>query len=313
MTADLDTPEPWEDLRQAVADDDAEWADELLDAYPNLLHADLLHAGAEPVPGAHTPLHHAAESGSALVLARLLERGAAADGRDHLGATPLHYAALRGPELVGPLLDRDADPSTRDLAGATPLHWWTRSLDEDTAVFDRLAAAGADPHAVDAHGHDLLAAAAAVPNPDRVAWLLDEKAFPPSVLAALVAHRLPLARRLLAGAADLSNRPDAATLVPAALHAIDYEIRLRRAVRDDALAATVVRETSDLLNGILQRVGPPAGAAAWRALNLAVALPDPTPTRLLLDAGTDATPPTVALPLRPHSTVEPLLAVRLTK
>jgi ankyrin repeat protein len=64
----------------------------------------------------------AVASGDVARTAALLDRGAAVDGRDELGRTPLMRAVLQSrSELVRLLLDRGADPHVADNTGNTPL------------------------------------------------------------------------------------------------------------------------------------------------------------------------------------------------
>ena len=54
----------------------------------------------------------------------LLEHGAEVSGRDDMGTTPLHYAAIKGrKEVALLLLAHGADVSAKDNAGYTPLQF----------------------------------------------------------------------------------------------------------------------------------------------------------------------------------------------
>ena len=91
-----------------------------------------------------TPLHHAAVSGNAEVVAVLLEAGADSmlGGGDD---TPLHWATT--PEVVAVLLEAGADLDAPDDNGKTPLHW--AALLGTAEVVTALLEAGADPKARD--------------------------------------------------------------------------------------------------------------------------------------------------------------------
>lgn len=70
-----------------------------------------------------TPLHLAAEYGSADVAALLLEHGADVDARNKLGVTPLQCAASRGDKNIASLLiKRGAIVNAQNLGGRTALH-----------------------------------------------------------------------------------------------------------------------------------------------------------------------------------------------
>ena len=92
-------------------------------------------------------LFDAARAGLASRVRELLAAGVAADARDTLGRTAVHWAAMVGdPEIVRMLLDAGAPVDAPDKSGWTPL-----SLIEDSAeVAKLLIARGADPNA--SHG-----------------------------------------------------------------------------------------------------------------------------------------------------------------
>ncbi len=69
-----------------------------------------------------TPLHYAARYGHADVAAVLLDRGVGVESRTDGGWTPLHYAAKYGnADVVVLLLDRGADVNSKNFRGKTPL------------------------------------------------------------------------------------------------------------------------------------------------------------------------------------------------
>ncbi|KAH0611934.1 uncharacterized protein H6S33_009986 [Morchella sextelata] len=70
-----------------------------------------------------TPLHVAAEHGTAVLVDTLLRHGANVAAKDDYGKTPLHMAAARGtdPKICEVLLQHGAELTTRDFTGYTPI------------------------------------------------------------------------------------------------------------------------------------------------------------------------------------------------
>jgi ankyrin repeat protein len=108
---------------------------------------------------AHTPLHVAAEAGSAPVVVALLEAGADPGATTSAGVTALHLAAMSGSAAaVAALLDRGAAVNAREPAWSqTPL--MLAAARGRTAAVKLLLERGAD-HAATARTFDVLAAAA---------------------------------------------------------------------------------------------------------------------------------------------------------
>ena len=84
-----------------------------------------------------TPLHRAAQTGSAAVAKVLLSRGANLDAADYTGDTPLHEAVRRSDAaenvaLVSLLLDKGADPNIRGYRGWRPLDLASHGGNADT-------------------------------------------------------------------------------------------------------------------------------------------------------------------------------------
>jgi cytohesin len=120
-------------------------------------------------PGASDlDLFDAARTGHAARLHTLLAQGTAADTRDKLGRTALHWAAMTGQvEVVRLLLDAGAPVDTPDKSGWTPL-----SLIEDSVdVAQLLLARGADPNA-DHGGLPILLYAASCRSPELLEAML---------------------------------------------------------------------------------------------------------------------------------------------
>jgi len=114
-------------------------------------------------------LFDAARTGHVERVRALLAQGIAADARDKLGRTAVHWAALTGQiEVVRVLLDAGAPADAPDKSGWTPL-----SLVEDSVdVAKLLLARGADPNA-DHGGLSALLYAASCRSPELLAALLD--------------------------------------------------------------------------------------------------------------------------------------------
>jgi len=103
-----------EKLCQAVQRGDAVTCEECLKLDPKLIH--------EFYDDGMQPLHFAAQSNRAELIAFLLDRGAEIDalgGED--SRTPLHYAADMSPAAARILIDRGADLNPVDFRGFTPL------------------------------------------------------------------------------------------------------------------------------------------------------------------------------------------------
>lgn len=116
----------------------------------------LLEAGLDPDAAADngsTPLHYAADNGSAEVSRLLLEAGADPNRIDGAALSPLHYAApAGGAALIRVLIEYGADPNVPDLDGRTALHTAARQ-NPLSIVAELLLDAGANTTALDRQGN----------------------------------------------------------------------------------------------------------------------------------------------------------------
>jgi ankyrin repeat protein len=102
-----------------------------------------------------TPLHWAAEGGSAELVTMLLKAGAEVNAMSNVGWTPLHSAAERGYAwVVTMLLEAGAEVNAKTnsgfTSGFTPLHFAAQSGDAE--LLTMLLKAGAKPRAADGKG-----------------------------------------------------------------------------------------------------------------------------------------------------------------
>jgi hypothetical protein len=74
------------------------------------------------ITNSKTAIIEAAERGDAILVERLLDKGAAVDSENQFGTTPLRWAATNGHEaMVKLLLDKGAAVDSKDRYGETPL------------------------------------------------------------------------------------------------------------------------------------------------------------------------------------------------
>ena len=122
-----------------------------------------------------TPLHYAAMKGYTGIAGLLLEHGASVDARDNRGDTPLHRAAeLDRGKTLGLLLVHGASVDARNNRGDTPLHYAVRNGQTETARL--LLEHGADAHARDRWGDTPLHDAARYGHAGTVMLLLENGA-----------------------------------------------------------------------------------------------------------------------------------------
>jgi len=91
-----------------------------------------------------TPLHRAAQLGTAEIINMLLDAGADIESRTETGTTPLHYAAYRTDKnALNVLLETGANIEARTKKGYTPLHYAAGWGTEE--ILNALLDAGANP------------------------------------------------------------------------------------------------------------------------------------------------------------------------
>lgn len=105
-----------------------------------------------------TVLHVASKAGQGDLVTKILEQGADPNATDHLGASPIHYAA--NAQVVTALLSAGGNVSHRDHLGRTPLHYAF-----DSEVAQAVFRGGADVNALDESGVTPLGYAADLNRP----------------------------------------------------------------------------------------------------------------------------------------------------
>jgi len=121
-----------------------------------------------------TPLHLAAHSGDAEMIAFLVAKGADQKAVNMDGHTPLHVAVLFGdvPAAAESLIQLGSDLEARDKDGCTVLHLTARVKGEDEAMAEMLLRHGADVRAVDKDGQTPLHEAYATGGKENLIRLL---------------------------------------------------------------------------------------------------------------------------------------------
>ncbi|MBD9375110.1 ankyrin repeat domain-containing protein [Rhizobium sp. ARZ01] len=121
-------------------------------------------------------MHDAARSGNTVLVAQLLDTGAAVSQPDDAGEPPLLIAALAGkPEVVTLLLDKGSDIEIRNKGGLTALH--AGAYGGNIEVVKLLVSRGADVNDVKNFYHmSPLHAAAEEGHAEIVAFLIANKA-----------------------------------------------------------------------------------------------------------------------------------------
>ncbi len=121
-----------------------------------------------------TPLHLAAHSGDAEMIAILVAKGADQKAVDMDGRTPLQVAVLFGdvPAAAESLIQLGSELGAQDKEGCTVLHLVARVKAEDEAMAEMLLRRGADVRAVDKDGQTPLHAAYATGGKENLIRLL---------------------------------------------------------------------------------------------------------------------------------------------
>jgi ankyrin repeat protein len=121
-----------------------------------------------------TLLHHAAGFGALETMALLLERGADPNAKNRRKSTPLHWA-IHDEAKVRALLARGAAVNGKQVEGRTPLYL-AASLGDGANIVRVLLEHGADPSLAAANGQTPLMAAAVRGHMEVLRLLLDAKA-----------------------------------------------------------------------------------------------------------------------------------------
>ncbi len=160
------------------------------------------------------PLHYAARSNDADMVAWLLDSGAEVNATNDRGVTPLHRAVQVGGKSVTLLIDAGADVNAADEAGRTPLHW--AATYPRVEVVQHLIEASANVSARDHEQRTPLHFAAEWGQPQVIDLLLDAGAdvnaraaygVTPLQIAAAKGH-LEAVAKLIAQGADVTAADD---------------------------------------------------------------------------------------------------------
>jgi ankyrin repeat protein len=125
--------EHWNELKNALTNDDQKAADELLEKGPPSLETI-----NEKDSVGWMLLHEVAMRGKTKLVELFIKAGADINARTKKGATPLHYAAYQGQIAVVKLLvSKGADVNATDNGGDTPLRWAEMLGHEEIVTFLR--------------------------------------------------------------------------------------------------------------------------------------------------------------------------------
>ncbi|GBM77457.1 Ankyrin-3 [Araneus ventricosus] len=148
---------------------------ESLDIMETLLKHSKIDINLKGLEG-RTLLHHAAVSGSLEIVKRLVEKGAAINGRDSAGAKPIHVAAREGhQDIVEYFLTEGLDIDDRGENGCSLLHYAAAGNQSEICKF--FLKNCLNVNVVDAHGCTALHIAAQLGNSDVLHNLLHYGAY----------------------------------------------------------------------------------------------------------------------------------------
>ena len=166
--------DPFRDFVDVIVSGDSVTAIRLLNASPQLAKQRAVGGATRQAPKQNffdqilhyvyegdTALHMAAAAFQALVVEKLIAKGADVRARNRRGAEPLHYAADGGPgspawnpsaqaKIIATLIRAGADPNAADKSGVAPLHRAVRN--RCAAAVKALVDAGADARAPNKNG-----------------------------------------------------------------------------------------------------------------------------------------------------------------